>query len=31
MDSYMDDWGHEVINGYVRILDVTSIRCVKKE
>ena len=29
MDSYMDDWGHEVVNGYVRILDVTSIRCVK--
>jgi len=30
-DSYMDDWGNEVVNGQVRILDVASIRCVKKE
>jgi hypothetical protein len=30
-DIYMDDWGNEVVNGQVRILDVTSIRCVKKE
>ena len=30
-DIYVDDWGNEVVNGQVRILDVTSIRCVKKE